>query len=362
MSRTDTEHTNPNRIRTRYLVNLIIMGAVTLVAAGLAAFFMLRTGELTRQNSELSDRYEELRTSTQGSVSEKELQKQLMEARESAASLQKRQVLMQIQSSLESGSSTTAILRSLFEDSLVVQSGGRYYFYPIESAAAKNSFLDGDFAFDEGGALVYKGNSLSVHMERGVDVSENNGEIDWAILKDEEVGFAMISVGAAQDDGLILEDARFEENMQGAAEAGLDIGVCFRIGAASTEEAEMEAEYVISALEQHKAQIRCPVAVMLPSSERGERLLALSRFEWTEIVKAFCRRIQEEGYRPVIYGSLSSFTMQVDITELEPWDKWLANYDSRLYFPYKFSMWQYSVNGMVGGIEGETGMDVIITE
>ncbi len=362
MSRTDTERGNPNRIRTRYLVNLIIMGAVTLAAAGLAAFFMLRTGELTAANSSLSKELEQLRVSTQGSVSEKDLQKQLSEARESAAAMQKRQVLMQIQSSLESGSSTTAILRSLFADSLVVQSGGRYYFYPIESAAEKNSFLDGDFAFDEGGALVYTGSNPSVHLERGVDISENNGEIDWTLLKDEEVGFAMICAGTAQDDGTILQDTRFEENMQGAAAAGLNTGAYFRIGAASQEEALQEAEFVISALEPYRNQIRCPVAVVIPSSERGERLLALSRSEWTDIVKAFCRRIEEEGYRPVIYGSLSTFTMQVDITELEHFDKWLANYDSRLYFPYKFSMWQYSVNGQVGGIEGETGMDVIITE
>lgn len=54
----------------------------------------------------------------------------------------------------------------------------------------------------------------------GIDVSENNGEIDWKRIAEEGIGFAIIRTGY----GSAYLDSRFYENVNGAHDAGLKLG------------------------------------------------------------------------------------------------------------------------------------------
>ena len=84
----------------------------------------------------------------------------------------------------------------------------------------------------------------------------------------------------------------------------------------------------------------------------------LSRSEWTENVLAAAARLRENGYRPVIQGTIASFTMMLEISELEEVDKWIMNYREELYYPYDFTYWQYATTGQVNGITGNVNMDI----
>ena len=59
------------------------------------------------------------------------------------------------------------------------------------------------------------------HMRRGIDVSENNGYIDWQAVKEAGVEFAIVRLGY----GNRHLDSCFYDNVNGALDAGLDIGV-----------------------------------------------------------------------------------------------------------------------------------------
>ena len=63
----------------------------------------------------------------------------------------------------------------------------------------------------------------------------------------------------------------------------------------------------------------------------------------------------------MIYGNLASFVMMLNIENLEKYDKWISNTGASLYFPYRFSMWQYSSAGTVHGISTEVGLDVSLS-
>ena len=60
-------------------------------------------------------------------------------------------------------------------------------------------------------------------MRLGIDVSENNGNINWEVVKAAGVEFAIIRLGY----GNCHLDSRFYENINGAIEAGLDVGVYY---------------------------------------------------------------------------------------------------------------------------------------
>ena len=104
---------NPNRRHSLYLVNIIFMCCLTIVSLvfALVVFFRLRTHG--------TDGVRQLYTKGQ-----------IESIRENAASNARNDLLLEIQSSLESGRSTTQMLREIFDDSIVVVNGGRYYFYP----------------------------------------------------------------------------------------------------------------------------------------------------------------------------------------------------------------------------------------
>ena len=54
-------------------------------------------------------------------------------------------------------------------------------------------------------------------MIKGIDVSDNNGRIDWAAVKAAGVQFAIIRLGFGNDD-TSQDDIRFEENVAGCEE------------------------------------------------------------------------------------------------------------------------------------------------
>ena len=75
---------------------------------------------------------------------------------------------------------------------------------------------------------------------RGIDVSENNGVIDWQAVKEAGIEFAIIRIGY----GKFNLDSRFIENVNGALDVGLKVGVYHYSYALSDDMAGVEARFV----------------------------------------------------------------------------------------------------------------------
>ena len=60
-------------------------------------------------------------------------------------------------------------------------------------------------------------------MRKGIDVSENNGRIDWTEVKANGIEFAIVRLGY----GNCHLDSLFYENINGALDAGLKVGVYY---------------------------------------------------------------------------------------------------------------------------------------
>ena len=76
------------------------------------------------------------------------------------------------------------------------------------------------------------------------------------------------------------------------------------------------------------------------------------------LMEADIEKIKEAGYTPMIYGNLKTFTLLLNIEELEDYDKWFAYYDESYYFPYDFKIWQYTNKGKVAGIKGDVDLNI----
>lgn len=194
----------------------------------------------------------------------------------------------------------------------------------------------------------------------GIDVSNNNKQIDWEKVKNTGVDFAMIRVGyRGYETGRINPDSEFEANMEGAAANGIETGVYFFSQATTLEEAAAEADYVIDALQPYT--ISLPVVFDMEEPAYTSRVRSLSREEKTRMAVMFLNRIRDAGYQPMVYNSTRLFEQFYDLSYLQEYDFWAAEYNSSIpHYEYAFSIWQYSSTGKVDGIETDTDLDIML--
>lgn len=346
MENREPEKSNPNHRKVFYFLNILFMSMITAASLAMTVILFVR---LERLRSEKQ---------VEGSIY---TDSQIEKIRYGAAQAERNRLLLEIQSSFESGNSTISMLRNLFPGDLVVMWEGRYYFYPVDRNLQTNPFSETDFAQGENGGMDYIGENAGVSVNRGVDVSALNGEIDWAKVAEEQIAFAMIRAAVRNTDGELAQDERFQENMSGAKSVGLRIGCYVDLDADSEKAAEEIADFVLSNLSMSQQEMGAPVAVRVQIPDHTSSLSGQTREEWTQGVRAFCAKIKKAGYEPVIYANTAAFHMLLNMAELEEYDKWIADYGDYLYFPYKFKCWQYSLKGTVNGIEGDVALDLSVS-
>jgi GH25 family lysozyme M1 (1,4-beta-N-acetylmuramidase) len=80
----------------------------------------------------------------------------------------------------------------------------------------------------------------------------------------------------------------------------------------------------------------------------------------TSFARAFCDRISEAGYTPMVYANTRWFVARMNLEDLSGYGKWLAQYFEAPAYPYEFAMWQYTNTGKVDGIEGDVDMNLAL--
>ncbi len=256
----------------------------------------------------------------------------------------------------EDGEGTLAMLRNTFKENIVYYDG-QYRFADINTSLKQNELVKENFGLDENNFITYS-ESGKVISKKGIDVSKYQGDIDWKKVKADGIDYAIIRVGyRGYGSGLIVEDENAKTNMKNANAAGVKIGVYFFSQAINEKEAVEEAEYVAKIIKKY--DIDYPVVFDTEEiSGDTSRTEELSVEDRTDITIAFCDKIEELGYKPMVYANIKWFVTALDMARLEKYDKWYAYYDSKLYFPYKISMWQYSDSGDVDGISGNVDMNI----
>lgn len=192
----------------------------------------------------------------------------------------------------------------------------------------------------------------------GADISKYQENVDFETLKNEGVDYVMIRVGArGYSTGQITLDDNFDDNMVRAKEAGLDVGVYFYSQAISEAEAVEEANFVLEHIAGY--EIDYPVAFFMEKiSNDKARIDGLSKNDKTMAARAFLNTVKDAGYMPMVYGTKEWLIKEVDLSKLTEYDIWLSQNEDIPDYPYRFTMWQYTSTGEIGGIEGYANLSV----
>ena len=352
--------------RAGTLAAIIFLSLVTLVALTFCVFLLLRIEVMQDEEKELQVSVDQLHAiEAEGYMSEADAFALVQSEREKAEKETTSHILQWIRDQFAEGTSSAWMLRNLygtFSDELVVGANGTFHFFARKENLKPTLIQPDDIRQDENGVLNYIGSDPRVSGALGIDVSRFQGKINWKKVAAEGVKFAFIRVGSrGSSEGKMLEDSQFVTNIEGAQENGISVGVYFYTQAINEEEAVEEAEYCIDCLRPY--EIDLPVVYDFEPSDSGDsRISDLSSDQCTRNVLAFCSRIEQAGYQPMLYGGIRGFIMMLDLEQLEHIKKWYAFYDSTPYLPYEYSYWQYSDKGHIDGIEGSVDLDICIED
>lgn len=259
---------------------------------------------------------------------------------------------------IQEGDSLVQAIRSLYPDELVVYSAGDYHFVPINHELKKNSLKQENVQVLESGEFQYVEDG-QVTSYKGIDVSQHQGKIDWKKVAQDGVQYAIIRVGyrGYGEEGKLVEDTQYKKNIEGALAAGIRVGAYFYSQATSEAEAKEEAEFVLERIKKYK--ITCPVVVDSELVDGAEgRMDSISAQERAHYAAVFCDRVEQAGYKSMIYHNLEVGVVKMELPMLEKYDRWFASYSETLYYPYEYKMWQYTDKGKVSGIKGNVDLNI----
>ncbi|MBR6472443.1 MAG: glycoside hydrolase family 25 protein [Firmicutes bacterium] len=194
----------------------------------------------------------------------------------------------------------------------------------------------------------------------GIDVSEFQGNIDWAKVKADGIDFAIIRVGGrGYTSGKLYDDCKFKRNIRGAKKNGIMVGVYFFSQATSKKRARSEVDYAISLIEEAGYTANDLDLPLFMDYERigGEDglLYDLTKSEGTEIAKTWLSYAASKGYTAGIYTDLYFGKTKVNGSELsKKYNYWAAQYYTANQFSFDYCWWQYSDAGYVYGIGTNT--------
>lgn len=220
-----------------------------------------------------------------------------------------------------------------------------------EPVLQSNPYTPEDFGFEGDFLTCLAGESVL-----GVDVSAYQPEVDWQQVKAAGVEFVMLRAGfrGYGSTGNMKQDAAVLSHYNGAKQAGLKVGVYFFSQAISVAEAIEEAEFLLEIIGDF--QLDMPVAYDWEYISDTARTANMDADTLTQCADAFCRRVQEAGFQPMIYISENQNLLHLE--QLAQYPLWVALYDSQMTYPYKMAVWQYTNTGSVPGIPGNADINL----
>ena len=148
------------------------------------------------------------------------------------------------------------------------------------------------------------------------------------------------------------------KNIEGAQAAGLDVGVYVFSQAITQAEVLEEASTVIGLLDGYSLQL--PIVFDVEKvNDSAARTNALTVDDRTQLAITFMDAVKNAGFEPMFYHNTEMGAMLLDLTKLTDYPKWFAGYNKEFYWPYEYSLWQYSETGRVSGIKGNVDLDLM---
>lgn len=188
----------------------------------------------------------------------------------------------------------------------------------------------------------------------GIDVSSWQGSIDWKKVKADGKDFAILRAGTTKG-----KDNYFERNYTEAKAAGVDLGCYMYTYATTVEEAEKDADMMLSWLAGKEFEY----PIYYDMEDQVQLAEGMTTELRTEMILAFCKKLNDAGWYTGVYANPNWFNNYLNEDLLaQNHEIWLASWPvsgtpSKDY-SYRCGLWQYSAQGKVNGIDSDVDLNV----
>ena len=250
-------------------------------------------------------------------------------------------------------------------------------FIPVSAEDVKNAVADANvqlskFESNEYGAhwgtynntkafFDYQ-NNLFVQQAKGViDVSEWQGDIDWAKAKADGVEGVIIRLGYGEGNNA---DKKARRNISECKRLGIPFGIYWYSYADTPSIAKEEGADVVAKLKQfgvNPSDLAYPVYYDLEKWTWEGHQPPTDPNVYNNIVNNWYSALQSAGYKNLGVYSYTSY-LQGPLKHVDIYAKttWVAQYGARMgfdSFPTNSRGWQYTSTGKVDGISGNVDMN-----
>ena len=250
-------------------------------------------------------------------------------------------------------------------------------FIPVSAEDVKNAVADANvqlskFESNEYGAhwgtynntkafFDYQ-NNLFVQQAKGViDVSEWQGDIDWAKAKADGVEGVIIRLGYGEGNNA---DKKAQRNISECKRLGIPFGIYWYSYADTPSIAKEEGADVVAKLKQfgvNASDLAYPVYYDLEKWTWEGHQPPTDPNVYNDIVNNWYSALQSAGYKNLSIYSYTSY-LQGPLKHADIYAKttWVAQYGARMgfdSFPTNSRGWQYTSSGKVDGISGNVDMN-----
>lgn len=188
---------------------------------------------------------------------------------------------------------------------------------------------------------------------QGIDVSNNNGAVNWAKAKADGVDFAWVKA----TEGRTFNDSHLLDNLFGARKVGINVGA-YHYAQPASNSAESEADHFLRAYRAHPGDL-LPVLDFEVPGGMSPRAMSAWAARWMDLVQ------QGLHVEAVLYTYPYFLRDKMDAGMLRGRKLWYADYTGT---PGKFKYasfakgldivaQQYTSSGHVNGVNGRVDMN-----
>lgn len=187
-------------------------------------------------------------------------------------------------------------------------------------------------------------------MQKAIDVSKWNGDIDYTGVKSIGINNVIIQCGYGMESN--QKDPYFDKNYRKAKENKMRVGVYHYSYAKSVNEARKEAKLCLKWIKGKSLDL--PIYIDIEE----ENLTYLGRATLTNIAIEFCKVIEKAGYTAGVYANANWFKNYLNYKEIKKkYSIWLAQYSDKKDFDC--DIWQYTSQGKIRKNAGSFDMNYI---
>lgn len=193
-----------------------------------------------------------------------------------------------------------------------------------------------------------------------IDLSKYNIVTDWQAVANQVEGVILRVGYRGYGSGKIVLDPMFETYAKACYNYRIPFGIYFMSQAITPVEGLEEADFSLNYAEKYGATL--PIFI---DSEDGDgtakivRADSLNKYDRTDVCEFFCRTVNNARYKGGIYASTSWFEHKLDVSRLDNYLLWVAQYGPKCTARHRVDMWQYTSNGSVNGIKGRVDCSVL---